>query len=187
MVEIWTVVGENQHTREPGTRLNPLINVNTNCLTKEEFCQPNYHLVQACRETCNFRIPTINFICNNTKPLRFTNAFIWRHRSGALGRRTAVTPPSHLSSMRGIKEGFSGINDRYRYSERPDQSEQRRHCGAQVRCHLRTQTFINRSVCVCVFVPLWIGRQGGFHGVEGVHRMNGGIIRVPPTVLERQP
>lgn len=43
------------------------------------------------------------------------------------------------------------------------------------------------TLCVCVCIPLWIGRQGGFHGVEGVHRMNGGIIRVPPTVLERQP
>lgn len=41
--------------------------------------------------------------------------------------------------------------------------------------------------CASVHVPLWIGRQGGFHGVEGVHQMNGGIITVPPTVFERQP
>lgn len=36
-------------------------------------------------------------------------------------------------------------------------------------------------------VPLWIGRQGWFHGVEGFHQMNGGIITVPPTVFERRP
>lgn len=42
-------------------------------------------------------------------------------------------------------------------------------------------------VCASVHVPLWIGRQGGFHGVEGVHQMNGGIITVPPTVFERPP
>ena len=35
-------------------------------------------------------------------------------------------------------------------------------------------------VCACACVPLRIGRQGGFHGVKVVHRMNGGIIREPP-------
>lgn len=46
--------------------------------------------------------------------------------------------------------------------------------------------------CACTnapghIVPLWIGRQGGFHGVEGFHQMNEGIITVPPTVFKRRP
>lgn len=36
------------------------------------------------------------------------------------------------------------------------------------------------DVCECECVPLWSGRQGGFHGVEGVHLLNGGTMREPP-------
>lgn len=138
--------------------------VNTNCIKKEQFCQPNFHLVQACSEPCNFKIQT-------SSPATTT----LEHEVGGCWLQSAV---------------FNSIKtDRlwYRPTEWPNKSEQICHCGEQVRCHLRTQTLINCSMCVCVCVPLWIGRQGGFHGVEGVHRVNGGIIRVPPTVLERQP
>lgn len=40
---------------------------------------------------------------------------------------------------------------------------------------------------LCAFIPLWSGRQAGFHGVEGVHWMNGGTIREPPLSSSGSP